>query len=72
MDEITIWYVIGRYNTPDEQTGDLYEEVLEQCPTLWKAIERGKEYAPWFGDEWTILLRNSSILTGKEHLHEGK
>ena len=65
------WTVIGRYNVIDEQ-GEQYEEILEQCATLQRAKEMGAEYAPWFGDDWTILLRRSDKLSGQEFLHEGK
>lgn len=71
MLEGVYWCVVGRYVVPDEQ-GDRYEEILEQCATLRRAEEQGREYAPWFGDDWSILLRRSDKLSGQEFLHEHK
>jgi hypothetical protein len=49
-----------------------YEEILEQCATLTRACEQAREYSPWFGDDWSILVRRSDKLSGKEFLHSSQ
>lgn len=65
-----MWYVIGRYklDPPD----DAYEEILERVYTFDTARMLGKDYAPWFGEEWDILLRHADHLNGNECDIHGK
>ena len=57
------WFVIGRYVLEDE---DNYEEIFEKTDSLQYAKDLGRDYAPWMGDDWDIILRHRSQLRGTE------